>query len=140
MRMLAIYALIIFVPIMIIMAEIFRFFITSNEMKPNKLTKLFYSDDESFIKSWEIAKEKGMLMFNLKNVIFFTAWYGMMCFFIFSKDNYSIMYAHEHILLLVITIIIFGLISSISTWGVEHKRYIKLKEKTKNDNIKNLKE
>ena len=127
MRMLVIYALIVSLPIIIIMTETFRFLITSNEIKPNKLTKLFYSDDESFIKSWEIAKGKGMLISNFKNVILFTAWYGIMGFVTFSKDNYSIMYAHEHILLLVITIIIFGLISSLSTWGAKKNRYRKLK-------------
>jgi len=127
MRMLVIYALIIFVPISIIMTETLRFLITSNEIKANKLTKLFYSDDESFIKSWEIAKEKGMLMFNLKNIILFTTWYGIMGFVTFSKDNNSIMYAHEHSLLLVTTIIIFSLISSLMTWGAQKNRYRKLK-------------
>lgn len=113
MRMLLIWILIISAPIMIIMVETFRFLITSNEIKPNKLTKLFYSDDESFIKSWEIAKEKGILIQNIKNVILFTVSYGIIVFFNFSKDNNSIMYWHEHTLLLVVTVVIFGLLSSL---------------------------
>lgn len=43
-------------------------------------------------------------------------------------------------ILLVITTIIFSLISSLISCGQEHHRYIKLKEKVKNENIKNLKE
>ncbi|MBU3098940.1 MULTISPECIES: hypothetical protein [Clostridium] len=128
MRLLLMGVLIISVPIIIIMNATLGFLITENDIKPNKLTKLFYSDDESFIEFWEKRKEKGMLLHNLKNFIFLTAWYGIMGFVFFTQDN-NIMYGHEHILLLCITTIIFSLISSIIAWGQEYNRYIKLKEK-----------
>ncbi|MCB2340229.1 hypothetical protein [Clostridium estertheticum] len=140
MTMLAVYVLIISVPIIIIISAVCGISITEYEMKPNKLTRLFYCDDEIFIKYWKKRKEKGILMNNLKTIIIFTAWYGIMVLFFFLKDNNSIMYRREHILLLVTTTIIFALISSLISWGQEHHRYIKLKEKVKNENIKNLKE
>lgn len=100
------------------------------------LTKFFYSDDESFIKSWERTKEKGILTYNIKHGPMYTAGYGISILIIFSKDNNSIMYGREHILLLVIVIIIFSLLSSLIGWGIAKDRYSKLKEKVKNDNIK----
>ncbi|MBU3169923.1 hypothetical protein [Clostridium estertheticum] len=128
MRLLVMGVLIISVPIIIIMNATLEFLITENNIKPNKLTKLFYSDDESFIKFWEKRKEKGMLMHKLKNFIFLTIWYGIMGFVFFSQDN-NIMYGHEHILLLCSVTIIISLISSLIDWGQENNRYIKLKEK-----------
>jgi hypothetical protein len=113
-----------------VMSIIFWFLVTENKIKPNKLTKLFYYDDESFIKSWAITKEKGMLMHNIKNVIWFTATNGVIVSTIILKDNNSRMYGREHILLLVITTIITGLITSLIKWGIEHDRYSKLKEKS----------
>jgi hypothetical protein len=110
----------------------------ANKIKPSKVSRLFYYDDESFIKSWEKTKEKGILIYNIKNVIMFTVSYGIIGFFNFSKDNNSIMYWSEHILLLVVTVVLFGLLSSIIRWGIETDRYSKLKEKMKNDNIKNI--
>lgn len=50
MRMFAIGVLIISAPIIVIMSATFGFLITENGIKPNRLTKSFYSDDESFIK------------------------------------------------------------------------------------------
>ncbi|MFT5875132.1 MAG: hypothetical protein ACI8WT_004113 [Clostridium sp.] len=129
MRMMAILVLIISAPIIIIMCAIFEFLITTNEIKPNKLTKLFYSDDESFIKFWKKTKEKGILMYTIKNGTMYTSVYGMLILIILSEDNNSIMYGREHIPLLGITIIIFSLLSSIIGWGIGRYRYNKLKEK-----------
>jgi hypothetical protein len=116
----------------------FWFLITKNKIKPNKVTKLFYYDDDSFIKSWESIKEKGILVHNIKNVIMFTVWFGIIGFINFSKDNNSKMYWREHILSMVVTVVIFSLLSSLIRWGIEQGRYNKLKEKVKNDNIKNI--
>lgn len=118
----------------------FLYLIKGNKIKPSKVSRIFYYDDESFIKSWEKTKEKGILMYNIKNVIMLTAFYGIIGFINFSKDDNSIMYWREHILLLVVTVVIFGFLSSLIRWGIEQDRYSKLKEKVKNDNIKNIKE
>jgi uncharacterized membrane protein len=95
----------------------FWFLVKANKIKLSKVSRLFYYDDESFIKSWKKTKEKGILMNNIKNVILFTASYGIIEFINFSKDNNSIMYWREHILLLVVTVVIFGLLSSLIRWG-----------------------
>ncbi|MGH4118952.1 hypothetical protein [Clostridium sp.] len=126
--------------IFLVVSLIFWFLVKANKIKPSKISRLFYYDDENFIKSWEKIKEKGILMHNIKNVVMFTAFYGIIGFINFSKDNNSIMYWREHILLLVVTVVIFALLSSLISWGIEQDRYSKLKEKVKNDNIKNFKE
>ena len=65
----------IFVIIGVVVAAnmIFRFLISANIIKPNKISKIFYEDDESFIKSWGKTQEKGILRFIIKNVIYWTA-------------------------------------------------------------------
>ncbi|MGV8983408.1 hypothetical protein [Clostridium sp.] len=125
MRMLVILVLIISATI--IMSATFRILITEYEMKPNKLTKLFYSDDNNFIKAWKRTKEKGILTYIIKTGAIYTAGYGMSILVILSKDNNSIMYGREHILLLVIVIIIFSLLSSLIGWGIGKDRYSKSK-------------
>lgn len=107
----------------------FMFLVTTNKIKTSKITRLFYYDDDNFIKSWEKVKEKGILKYNIKNVIMFTTFYGIIGFANFSRDNNSIMYWREHILLLVVTVVIFALLSSLIIWGIEQERYNKLKEK-----------
>lgn len=118
---------------------ILRFLVTTNRIKPNKVTRLFYYDkiksNESFIKSWEKTKEKGILIYNIKTVIMFTTVYGIIGLIYFSKDNNSIMYGREHIPLLVITFVFFSLITSLVIWGIKQDRYSKLKEKVENDNM-----
>ncbi len=126
--------------IFLVISLTFWFLVKANKIKPSKISRLFYYDDESFIKSWDKTKEKGILMYNIKNVVMFTAFYGIIEFINFSKDNNSIMYWREHILLLVVTVVIFALLSSPIRYGVEQDRYSKLKEKVKNNNIKNFKE
>ncbi|MGH4139142.1 hypothetical protein [Clostridium sp.] len=127
MRMLVILVLIISTTIIIIMSATFRILITEYEMKPNKLTKLFYSDDNNFIKAWKRTKKKGILTYIIKTGAIYTAGYGMSILVILSKDNNSIMYGCEHILLLVIVIIIFSLLSALIGWSIRKDRYSKLK-------------
>ncbi|MBK5241924.1 hypothetical protein [Clostridium sp.] len=121
--------------VILVISLTFWFLVKANKIKPSKVSRLFYYDDESFIKSWEKTKEKGILLYNIKNVIMFTVSYGIIGFFNFSKDNNSIIYWREHILLLVVTVVIFGFLSSLIRWGVEQDRYSKLKEKVKNNNL-----
>jgi dolichol kinase len=127
MRMLVILVLIISATIIIILSSTFRILITEYEMKPNKLTKLFYSDDKNFIKAWKETKEKGILTYSIKTGAIYTAGYGTSILIILSKDNNSIMYGREHILLLVMVIIIFSLLSSLIGWRIGKDRYSKLK-------------
>ncbi|MCJ7688557.1 MAG: hypothetical protein MUO60_04465 [Clostridiaceae bacterium] len=122
----------------IVISLTFGFLIKANKIKPSKVSRIFYYDDESFIKSWKKTKEKGALMYNIKNVIMFTAFYGIIGFINFSKDDNSIMYWREHILLLVVTVVIFSFLTSLIKGGIDHDRYSKLKGKVKNDNKKNV--
>lgn len=126
----------------IVISLTFKSLIEANKINPSKVSRIFYSDDESFIKSWKKTKEKGILMYTIKNGAMFTAVYGIIGF-IFTQKNYiSIMYWREHwredILLLVVLVVFYSLTTSLVRWGVEKHRYNKLKEKVENDNMKNV--
>jgi len=57
-------------PVVILVISLtFLFLVKANKIKPSKVSRMFYIDDESFIKSWEKAKEKGRLMYNIKSFI-----------------------------------------------------------------------
>ena len=49
-----------------ILHSFFQSKITKNKMEPNIISRLFYKDDTSFIKSWAKAKEVGMLLWSIK--------------------------------------------------------------------------
>ncbi|MFT5874038.1 MAG: hypothetical protein ACI8WT_002998 [Clostridium sp.] len=126
----------------IVISLTFMSLVEANKIKPSKVSRIFYSDDESFIKSWKKTKEKGILIYTIKNGAMYTAVYGIIEFIITPKDDNSIMYWREHwredILLLVVTVVFCSLIISLVRWGVEQHRYSKLKEKVENDNTKNV--
>lgn len=42
-----------------LISPVFEFLIKRNKIKPNKVSRIFYEDDESFIKSWKKIKEIG---------------------------------------------------------------------------------
>lgn len=126
--------------IILVISLTFLFLIKANKIKPSKVSRIFYIDDESFIKSWEKAKEKGRLMYDIKSFIMYTVFNGILVLIILTKDNNSVMYVREHILSLLILISVFSLLSTLIRWGIGQDRYSKLKEKVKNINTRNIKE
>lgn len=122
----------------IVISLTFTSLIKANKIKPSKVSRIFCSDDENFIKSWKKTKEKGILMYTIKNGAMYTAVYGIIGFMSTQKNDISIRYWREDILLLVVIVFFGGLIISLTRWGIETHRYNKLKEELENDNIKTV--
>lgn len=107
---------------------IFRFLIKKNIIKPNKISGIFYQDDESFINSWRKTQEKGILKYIIKNVILMTVMTGIL-------GTVSILYKPQGMTMFFYLSMgpIVGLVRSIS-WSDNQNKYNQLKE---NYNINN---
>lgn len=62
--------LIIFLIIYLVTSFIFMYLIKSNKIKPGKVSRIFYIDDEKFIKNWEKNRKKGYFLYSLYNLLF----------------------------------------------------------------------
>lgn len=113
---------------------IFRYLIYIKKLKPSKLSRQFYSDDESFVKSWQSIQDKGILKYILKNIIISIVMMSIMgMFYLLNKVS---LYGYEQGQTLVVALssgFILGLISSLIGWGIQQERYSKLKDKEKVD-------
>ena len=117
-------------------ALIFRHLIYIKKIKPSKLSRRFYNDDEYFMEYWEKILEKGKLKYIIKEIVFMCV---LLC--ILSLTQFS-MYGNQQILILFFDLVvgaISGFISSQIGWYKCQNRYRKLKEKAnvENDNINN---
>jgi len=97
--------------------------ITTNKIKANKLSKIFYEDNEGFIKSWEKTIEKGMLIFVVKGVVISTIIVGIIFLLSHGYDSDE---TFSDFLLLIFN---FELIFSVLQWFVRKSRYKRLKNK-----------
>jgi hypothetical protein len=61
--------LVIFLIIYLVTSLIFKYLIKSNKIKLSKVSRIFYIDDEKFIKSWEKDRKKGKFKYVLYNII-----------------------------------------------------------------------
>jgi hypothetical protein len=128
--------LIIFLMILVIYSVfnlIFKDLITKNKIKVSKISRLFYTDDKTFIKTWEKRKERGkigVLIYNYSDII-------VLIFPVFLFwTNYSKEYRLTWFVLLFIYVmfIIFCMFSGPSRWSIAQDKYIQLKEKEKTEN------
>ena len=61
-QMLAIFIIVYFALILL-----FRYLVKSNKIKPSKVSRVFYTDDEKFIKDWDKNRKKHKLKYVLYN-------------------------------------------------------------------------
>ena len=130
--------LIIFLVIYLVIALIFRYFISIKKIKPHKLSRIFYEDDEEFIKSWEKTKEKGILKHVLKITIIMTFTMSILgIVFIFSKHSIYGDLKNQTLFNTLLIGVIAGVITSIMQWFLGNDRYNLLKENSKveSDNV-----
>lgn len=107
------------------------FLIKKNIIKPTKISRAFYQDDEYFIDSWKKTRENGLSRYIIKSIIFATVLTGILGIVsIFYKPQGMTMF---HFLSLGP---IIGLICCMS-WRDNQNRYNKLKENMENDNVNN---
>jgi len=110
----------------VIISLILEHLITTNKIKASKVSKIFYADNEGFIKSWEKTREKGMLIFVIKNVVISTIVMGIIGMYFLSSYGYDRSETLSDALLVGFN---FGLIFSVLQWFVRKNRYKQLKEK-----------
>lgn len=131
----------VLIPVIIsLISPTLQFLIKRNKIKPNKVSRIFYEDDESFIKSWKKIREKGMLRYTIKttNIITSIILMAIMTIMgIFLLLNKFSMYEYEQqMLFVVLRCVIYGLLISLLLWCINSFRYSKLKEKVENGNLK----
>jgi uncharacterized membrane protein len=120
----------LFVVVLGVTSLIFRYLVTTNKIKKSKISKIFYVDDENFIKYWKRTQEKRMLRYIVKNIMISTA--IMFIIGIISLLNKISMYGYEQnqtLLVALSTGVIYGLLFSLLSWGIENDRYNHLVEK-----------
>ena len=125
--------------IIVIIPIIFRYLITIKKLKPNKLSRSLYEDDESFIKSWKKIKEKGMLKHVLQNTIIWTIIITIIMYIIsisllFLLDERSVHKGMQYQTLFYPLLeegIILSILKSLMQWFFGKNRYNHLKEKGK---------
>ena len=110
---------------------IYGFLIKKNIIKPNKISRAFYQDDEYFIDSWRKTREKGILRYIVKNIIFTTVMMGILgvLSILYRPIGMTIFYYLSKGPIL-------GLIGFIS-WSENQNKYNKLKENMEKDNVNN---
>ena len=107
---------------------IFQYLVTSNTIKVGKISRIFYEDDEMFIKSWGKVQEKGLLRYIIKSIISMTAIMGIGGFLIILYKRSVGGYDQSQTLLdYLSTGVVFGIIESFF-WERNQNRYIRLKE------------
>lgn len=53
--------IILFIIAVFIISRVFRYLIKSNKIQPSKISRIFYMDDEGFVKYWDKKRSKGKL-------------------------------------------------------------------------------
>ena len=71
-------ALVAFIVISLICQYLCQYLINTNKIKASKISKIFYSDDESFIKSWGKTQERGFIKYIIISIISYTVITGIL--------------------------------------------------------------
>jgi len=118
--------------LVILLSATFKYLITKKKIKPNIVSKIFYYDDETFVKSWKKTKEKGLLIFVIRNAIYYTFYLVILFGITFLNVNGGKSYLYENRLLLIIVFAIFvgfGCLLTPIKWNMQQDKYSKLTEK-----------
>lgn len=59
--------LLILVLFVVFTSLLFKYLIKSNKIKPSKVSRIFYTDDEKFIKNWNKNRKRGKFIYALYN-------------------------------------------------------------------------
>lgn len=118
----------------IVISRTFQCLIRKNIIKPSKISKIFYHDDEMFINSWRKTQEEGILKFIIKNAIAV-----IVMVVIIGKITNLYRTQSETLFGYLLTGVISSLIIIPILWSENQNKYNKLKEKRniEDDNINN---
>ncbi|AKA69321.1 hypothetical protein [Clostridium scatologenes] len=119
---------------------IFEYLIRENIVKPSKISRIFYQDDEKFINYWGKVQEKGRLKYSIQDAIYKIIIIGIIEAIM---NRVAILYKlKSKIPLTLVPYLIAGLILVLMNyyllWDDNKSRYNRLKEKENKeyDNIK----
>ena len=112
--------LVIFLVINLILSFIFKYSIKSNRIQPGKITRMFYMDDEKFIRQWEKKRKKGKLKNFLCNFII----YGMVI--LATSVVYLVVTGSDFNLPLFCGLLIGNIIGLPVNWNRNEDKYNKL--------------
>lgn len=122
------YVIILLLFIYICMVFIFQYLIKRNKIKPNRVSKQFYQDDEDFLNSYEKIKEKGMVKYMVENIIYISVMVGIIGVFVYIKNiKFLGVERKETIVVALIFGAVWGLIQTLADWSIKKKRYLKIK-------------
>lgn len=108
---------------------IVEYLVKTNKIKSNKISRIFYYDDESLVKFWEKVQEKGMLKYIIKETINITIIMGIVGIF-FKLFNLEVFGNEQNQIFRTLIIgIILGLVLGLMRWVAFNNRYNKFKEK-----------
>jgi len=127
---------VVVVVIYIVIALIYKYLISTGKVKPNKVSRLFYEDDEKFKKSWIKTKEKGMLMHVIKITFITTVVMGVMYIFLLLDERMYGVAKNQTLSTALLMGVILGFINSLTQWSIGNYRYNYLTEKAKMENEK----
>jgi hypothetical protein len=119
----------------IAMSFVMQYLIKTNKIKPSKISRIFYDDDDNFIKSWGNIKMKGLTKYIIKEIITFVVVMEIIGLILNLNSRY--MYGFEQNQTIVIALItgsILGAVNALLGWGVYNDRYKKIIENLKHDN------
>ncbi len=111
--------------VLIIINSTFQHLIIKNKMKPSKISRIFYKDDDSFIKSWKKTKERGKLLWLIKDTILYSLFLAGY-FWILTSPSFE--YVLTWVTLIVI-FVIFRCATAEFRWNKCEDKYNKIKEK-----------
>ncbi|WP_291635317.1 hypothetical protein [Clostridium sp.] len=114
-------------PVIGLIYLILQFLIKKHNIKPNKVSRIFYEDDESFIKSWKKIREKGMLRYTIKTTIIVTAILVIIATFLLLNE-FSLYDYEQQMLFIVSKMGMLGLLISLFLWCVKSFRYSELED------------
>ncbi len=110
---------------------IFEYLIRENIVKPSKISRIFYQDDEKFINYWRETQQKGRLKYSIQDAIFKITIIGMTVAVI---NGVAMLYKLQSKTSLTLSPylmagLIFALMNYFLLWDDNQNRYNRLKKK-----------
>lgn len=114
--------LVIFIFIYLVTSLLFKYLIKSNKIKSSKLSRLFYTDDETFIKKWEKNRKKGKFMYTLYYIIINSI------VILATSILYSVVADRDFNLTLFCGLLTGNIIGLLFKWNMNEEKYYKFIE------------
>ena len=115
-----IQVLVIFIVLFFDLILLFRYLVKSNKIKPSKVSRVFYTDDEKFIKDWEKNRKKH----KLKYVLYYFIINSIVI--LVTSIIYSLLAGNDFNLGVFCGLLIGNMIGLPFRWNINEERYYNL--------------